>query len=374
MRRVVMLCEYRLQPERVGGADRLFWALQERMLARGWHVKWLFPSESDYSHYAGRRFDIALLPAATFLRAATQYLRGEGRTDLLVSIFASYTTRYTVEWKRAGVRRYIAIDQMSRPAAASSASKRLRLAMKGLALYPFVSRIVAVSGFVRNSILWELGPHWARKVRVIPNGVDANVFYPRTEEPSDEAHPLHIVAVAHLIPEKGVQVLLQALHQAKERLPNVVVSIAGDGYYAPNLRAMTSRLGLEGQVRFLGNISNQEILLRDADIAVVPSLWQEAFGFTVAEAMASAAPVIASRIGGVPELVDPGRGGQQAGRLVPPGDSGALAEALVELAKSAHLRRQLGQAGLHRVHARYSLEGMARGYYACMEGMVLGTS
>ncbi|MGA7731710.1 MAG: glycosyltransferase family 4 protein [Chloroflexia bacterium] len=370
MTHVVMLCDYRLQPDRVGGADRFFWALQYRMLAAGWQATWLFPKESDYPHYAHHCFDIVLLPKSTFLEGATDYLRERRGVDMLVSVFTSYATRFPIEWKRLGVRRYLAVDQMSRPAAKRSLSKRARLALKGVLLYPFVTGIVAVSDFVRGAILRELGPYWSPKIRVIPNAVDTDLFYPSHGEPSGMLRPLHLVVVAHLIPEKGVQVLLQALHQAGDRLPGMKVSIAGDGPFAAELKAITSSLGLQDCVTFLGNIAWQDELLRSADIAVVPSLWQEGFGFTVIEAMASGVPVVASRIGGIPELLNGGSSGEQSGLLVPPGDTPALADALVKLANDPSMRLKLGQVGRSFALERYGLARMADGYFSLIKSML----
>jgi glycosyltransferase involved in cell wall biosynthesis len=368
--RIAMLCDYRLRPDRVGGIDRFYWALQDRMLAEGWNVTWLFPDDSAYPHYKGRRFDIALLPKGELLAEAAPFLRRKNQqTDLLVSIFTPYSTRHTFEWRRVGVRRYLALDHMSRPMSPRGAAARAQLKVKGLVLHPFMNGIVAISNYVRDAILHELGWHWSSKVNVIPNGVDTKVFYPSVEPAAASTAAPHVVVVAHLIPEKGVQVLLQALKHGGDRLSGVRVSVAGDGYYRDELQQLTANLDLQDRVHFVGNTACQDSLLRSADIAVVPSLWREAFSLSVIEAMASGVPVVASDIGGIGELLS-ATGPVQAGCLVPPGDVGALAKALDTLVNNPQLRRQWGAAGVRLARAHYSLERMTGDYFSHMRALV----
>lgn len=356
-RRVALLCDYALLPDRIGGMDRFFWALHTALTDAGWQVTWLFPAGADAAHYQERGFRLQPLPKDRFLPAASAYLAAQP-VDLLVSHFVPYMTRYSLDWRRTGAGRYIAVDHMSRPQFPRRRGQRARLAAKGLLLAPTIHRVVAVSGSIGAAVARELGPHWRRKTAIIANGVDTTLFVARPSEIA--SGPLQLVIVAHLMAEKGIQVALAALAQARDELPPLRLSIAGTGPYAPELQATVVRLGLADQVAFLGSITAQAALLRGADVALVPSLWQEACPFGVIEAMAAGLPVLASATGGVPELLG------DTGILVPPGDVAAFAAGLRRLAGDAALRTRLGRAAQARVAAHYTLPRMVTDHYTLM--------
>lgn len=158
-----------------------------------------------------------------------------------------------------------------------------------------------------------------------------------------------LAIVGRLIPIKGHDVLLRALAEARERLPGLTLEIAGEGPLEPSLRATVARLGLDGAVTFLGRVAPVAPVLERAEVVVVPS-FGEGFGMVALEAMERGRPVIASAVGGLPEIVDAGR----TGILVPPGDVAALARALAELAGDGARAASLGAAGRERARDEFS--------------------
>ena len=354
---IAFLALYPLSPNRIGGMDRFFWRLDRYARQSGWRITWLFPEGGDHNHYLERGFDIVSLPAEGFLDAATAYLAGRNGLDLLVSVFVEYATRYAVKWRRSGVRRYLALDHMSRRAGRKIKSGRWKEATRSLVTYPFIDGVVAISSFVRQDIVRRLGRRWNANVFTVPNGVDVRVFYPAENGAREPSDFLHIAVISHLIEEKGIQVLFQALRAARDRLPKTRVSIAGVGPYEQTLRRMVAELGVGDTVTFLGNTSRQADLLRTADVSVVPSLWAEAFSFSALESMACGVPVIASRIGGIPEVV-----GNDAAILFAPGAVDELASALLSVTKDPDLRKRMGEAGVRRVNEAYTLDQMLGGY------------
>jgi glycosyltransferase involved in cell wall biosynthesis len=145
---------------------------------------------------------------------------------------------------------------------------------------------------------------------------------------------LIILVVAHLIPEKGVDVAIRALAELPSR---AVLWIAGDGPERQRLADLAHAIGVEARVQFLGLHSDVSQFLRAADCFVCPSLWQEAAGLVILEAMACGLPVIASSVGGIPEFVTPG----ETGYLYSAGDAHGLADHLTALSSDpsrlAHL-------------------------------------
>ena len=160
-----------------------------------------------------------------------------------------------------------------------------------------------------------------------------------------------LAVVGRLIPIKGHDVLLRALALVQDRLPEITLEVAGDGPLERDLRATVSRLGLGERVSFLGRVTRPGPVFERAELVVVPS-FGEGFGMVALEAMERGRPVVASDVGGLPEIVEAGR----TGLLVPSGDAEALAAAIVELAGDPARAAGMGAAGRKRALAEFSQE------------------
>ena len=167
-------------------------------------------------------------------------------------------------------------------------------------------------------------------------------------------HPV-IGIVAHLLPHKGYEYLIQAFGQVKKALPKSHLLIVGDGNssYRSELTSHIERLGLERAITFVGFQRMVLEYISAFDVFVLPSLY-EAFGIALLEAMAMEKPIVASRVGGIPEIVLDGI----SGILVPPRDSDALASALLRLLQDEKVRREMGRAGRQRVETHFTRDGM----------------
>jgi glycosyltransferase involved in cell wall biosynthesis len=220
-------------------------------------------------------------------------------------------------------------------------------------------RIIAVSEHTADvSVRVEGLPR--HKLVVIPNGVDLQRFAPR-DLPAAKgrwglAEDAFVVAsVGRLSQEKGHAYLLQALAAARTAIPSIVCLIAGDGPLRHSLQSQVRTLGLENVCRFLGDVPDIEAIFAAADVTVLSSLF-EGMPNAVLEAMAMGCPVIASAVGGAVELVRPG----ETGSLVPPGDPGALAVALVELAGSGERRGRMRARSREIATAHHGVDRMIR--------------
>jgi glycosyltransferase involved in cell wall biosynthesis len=158
-------------------------------------------------------------------------------------------------------------------------------------------------------------------MRVVGNPVDTEAFHP--PDGAREEGPPRLLTVAWLDPKKGHRFLLDALPLLGR--DDVTLDLVGGGELRPELEAQAARLGLTGRVRFLGPLAKEGVaeLMRRADLLVLPSL-HENLPVVLAEAMASGLPAVATRVGGVADLLDH----EGAGTLVSPGDPEALAEAI----------------------------------------------
>jgi glycosyltransferase involved in cell wall biosynthesis len=155
-----------------------------------------------------------------------------------------------------------------------------------------------------------------------------------------------------LIPRKSFDTLLQAAALLKAR-DGLRFAIFGDGPERTRLLALSRQLGIADMVQFAGWQEDIVPSLLGLDVFVLPSS-SEAFGLVIAEAMACALPVVATKVGGIPEIVRHG----ETGLLVPPKDPAALAEAIWTLANSLSLRVALGRAGRRRAVRHFSADRM----------------
>ena len=158
-----------------------------------------------------------------------------------------------------------------------------------------------------------------------------------------------LAIVGRLIPIKGHEVLLEALRRARDDVPELTLEIAGDGPLDAQLRATATRLGLADRVTFLGRVAPPGPVYERAEIVVVSS-FGEGFGMAALEAMERGRAVIASDVGGLPEIVAQ----EETGLVVPPGDPAALASAIVELARDPARTAALGAAGRERARSAFS--------------------
>jgi glycosyltransferase involved in cell wall biosynthesis len=225
---------------------------------------------------------------------------------------------------------------------------RLARRLERRASAPFIDAEVAVSGFMREAV--ENAPH-ARRVEQIGNGIDLSLY---SADP--RAGDGFVVGCAtRLVPGKGIDTLLEAFSRVVSEVPHARLRLAGDGPERGAIEAHVARLGAESWAELAGVVSDLPEFWSGVDVAVMPSTLPESFGMVALEAMASGRPVVATRSGGVEELVEDG----VTGRLVPVGDVEALSAALAGYASSEELRVSHGEAGRSRAERQYSITDCA---------------
>ncbi|MGH9467965.1 MAG: glycosyltransferase [Terriglobales bacterium] len=221
----------------------------------------------------------------------------------------------------------------------------------------FVDAYIAVSGANARHLVEEVRLP-ARKIRTIRNGIDVERFAPGAARPDPRPalgitrSEVLLVCAARLEPQKGHAVLLEALG----RLPPSVrgglrLACLGEGRLLPALRQQARQLGLDDRVVFAGYTRHMDHWLAAADIFVLPSLY-EGLPLVAMEACAAGCAVVATAVDGTPEVISHGHNGL----LVPPGDAGALAEAILRLARNVVLRSALGEEGRWRARREFSAE------------------
>lgn len=197
-----------------------------------------------------------------------------------------------------------------------------------------------------------------RQLRVIHNGIDLTRFAFTGPAPTGPA-----VLVARLAPEKGIDTLLDAAARIVAVQPDFRLWIAGDGPSRGELERQARTLGLDGVVRFLGTVHDVPGLLAGARLFVLPSL-TEGVSLTLLEAMARGLPVVATAVGGTPEVV----ADAQTGCLVPPRDPQTLARAVQDLWTRPDSCARISVSGRNRVEIAFDVRRMVARYEDLYEG------
>jgi len=189
----------------------------------------------------------------------------------------------------------------------------------------------------------------AHRIDIVPNGIDLTLFPQRNLwRPARR-----ITMVACLRAGKRIDVLIAAAPRILARHPDIEIQIVGDGPCREKLVALARSTGVSPHVQFMGHRDDVPAILTTSDLFVLPSA-SEASPNVVLEAMAAGLPVVASRVGGIPEIVDDG----VTGHLVPPSDPDALAAAILDVLDHPNRGAAFGQAGRRRIAREYSFDRM----------------
>jgi len=167
-------------------------------------------------------------------------------------------------------------------------------------------------------------------------------------------HTKIVLYIGRLSPEKGVEIALRAFPKVLQRVPEAKLVIAGSGPILETLRRRAEELSISDRVDFAGWVEKPETTYSGADVVIIPSICQDAFPWAALEAMSRGRPVIAGEVGGLPEIIEPGRNGY----LFPLGDSAALADRIValltdEIALEAFSKKAFEKANTYREDNHY---------------------
>ena len=208
--------------------------------------------------------------------------------------------------------------------------------------------VACISHFARSqAMVFSPQEHWG-KLHVVHCGVNPEQFVPARHE----GRGSRLLFVGRLAAVKGLPVLLEAVAKLAKERPDVSLVVAGDGPDRAKLEAQAQRLGVAPRVEFRGYQSQAQVreLLRRTDVFVMAS-FAEGVPVVLMEAMAAGVPVVATRIAGVPELVEDG----VSGHLVPPGEPGAVAEKVAALLDDPEARNRFGAAGRAKVEREFNV-------------------
>ena len=359
-----------LAPVKIGGIEKFLRLFVLRMDAAGWDTVLCFDGAVGADFRASVEF-----PFCTIERVANQGDLGFAASGELWRvlrrhrpqrfIYAFNGIMRTFPWlaRLSGCREISFYDHSSRSPEFVARPLSLPKRIVGRVLTAPLTLIVSVSEFTRATGT-ALGVSSAANV-VLTNGVE-------TREPAlDRGRALRerlgippeatvFTQLCWMVPVKGVPTLLGAAAKTIAVVPHAYFLLVGDGPDLPMYREQSVASGVNNRVIFTGVVSNPTAqgIFEASDVYCQPSMWQEACPLAVLEAMSFQLPVVASRIGGLPELVRDGL----TGFLFAPGDADAMADRLIELARDPALRRSMGEAGYEDIVSEHRIEDTVERY------------
>jgi len=351
-----VLSVFGLRPSRIGGTETYARELSIQLDRYGWRSALCFeePPPAPVRQYLDLP-NVTLEVMRNVCRQAWEPVSGlarllrRHRPAVLHLHYASFLSLYPWLARLHGVKKVFFTDHASRPEGhVISRAPAWKRAVTRLINQPLTS-VISISDYNRRCLV-EAGLLPENRVVRIYNAVDlarrAESFERGAEFRRRHAVPNGrnvVLQVSWIIPEKGIADLLDAARIVLGREPNVHFVLAGEGRFRTEYMRRAKDLGIDSHVSWTGLVTDpfSEGIYAAADVVCQVSRWEEGFGWTIAEAMAYGKPVVATRVGAIPEIVRDG----VTGFLVNRGDSSALADTLIKLIRDPQLRAQLGAAG-----------------------------
>ena len=347
-------------PNKIGGVERFSEELARQLNVRGWDLTLWFEDEPPALVreflLAPGNVKVDIFPGQSQIGAANvkRFLRmlSQERPTLVCYSLGGVVQLWPFLGRLMGAKGSVYYDQDSR----HEGSENYRVSGKVRWLMKPLSRSVCATHFVKRCSDRE-GVVPASKSMVIFSGTDTTCPQGRGEDFRQHfGIPLNhtlVMQVSWLVPDKGIDVALRAAAIAIAQQPSLHFVFCGEGSHRAEYDRLAKELGIENQVTWTGQV--QDLIgggaFQAADILIQCSQWQEAFGFSVAEGMAAGLPIIASRIGGLPELVRVG----ENGFLFEPTSSSELAQHILHLQADPDLRKRMGEQSRKIVAEHFDL-------------------
>lgn len=302
-KKIAIICNYKLLPERVGGMDYFFWAFDKKCKENNVEIQWFFPNTSNHGDYSILNIispdaDIAL---ETFVLQTIQ-----GQYDVVFTHFVELCTSFYCQLKKKTEAKIIAVDHNPRPLGGYPLKKRLKKRLKGWLFSRCIDQFIGVSKYTTNEILRDFGSHLKTKTSVVYNGIIINDIKPNLKR--NITHPKFLV-VSHLRASKGIQDLIEAVNLLSDAIKEKLkIDIYGEGPYESELRKKVSLFKLETVFNFKGSVSNLNELYCLYDYMLQPT-HMECFSLSILESLAANVPVITTPVGGNLEVVTHGVNG-----------------------------------------------------------------
>lgn len=303
-KRIAVVCDYKITPNRVGGMDRFFVAYDRKLKQSGCEVHWYFSSVENFDFYNQlMMFDAKNNGVESFF--INTIVQNKLVYDVLVTHFVSLCTPFFQNAKKNGIHKIIATDHNARPLEGVPLKKGIKNKIKGLLYSKYIDVFVGVSHYTKYHILNDYGKYLESKTKVIYNGIDVEVF----NFSEIKTSPIKFVVVSHLTENKGIQDLITAIDALPEEIKNAVkVDVYGEGPFEQELKQRITHNNLALNFNFKGSVSNINEILCQYNYLLQPT-YMECFSLSILESLAANVPVITTNVGGNEEVIEHGVNG-----------------------------------------------------------------
>ena len=301
MKKIAVICNYELLPERVGGMDRFFWLFNKQCQQLNYQINWFFPNISNHGFYSEMNIicpDKNQTLEHKFLEfSATQ----TEKYEVVITHFLELCTSFTKKVKQQNPRtKFIAIDHNPRPIDGYPLKKKIEKRIKGFLYASFTDLFVGVSDYTRKNILIDFGNHLNKKTIVVYNGIEFQQY--KIRENRATIHPNFLVA-CHLRESKGIQDLIEAVNLLPITIKNqITIDIYGKGDYKSHLDFLISKYNLKDNFCFKGSVNNLYDIYFQYDYLLQPT-HMECFSLSILESLSANVPVISTSVGGNEEVI-----------------------------------------------------------------------
>lgn len=355
-----------VKPSRVGGTEMFARELSSQLAHEGWNSVICFLAEPpeevrSFLNAPNTTLEVFDNSASLSWQSTRRLARilNRHRPDILHLHFTGFLGTYPWLARLKSVKKVMFTDHSSRPTGYSPQPATLLKRLAARVINWPMTKVICVSQYgYRCMTALEMLPK--ARYELVYNGVDLSRVIPDEDRArrfrlkySIPEGRLIVVQVSWMIPEKGIADLLEAARLVVDHNNNVQFVLVGEGSSRDSFMKQARNLNLDGYVTWTGQVQDpfNEGVYDAADIVCQVSRWEEVFGWMIAEAMAYGKPVIATRVGGIPELVEDG----ESGFLVERGDTAAVAEKILILADDSQLRYRMGTAGLRIAASKFEL-------------------
>lgn len=354
-KKIAILCNYELLPERVGGMDYFFWQFDKKCAANNIQVDWFFPNQSDHGEYAILTiFDSGNQSIENYFLNFCRINKTE--YSHIITHFVELCTPFFKKIKQLSKAKIIAIDHNPRPINGYTLKKIIEKRVKGILFSRYIDQFIGVSNYTVDAIIKDFGFSVKSKTKIIYNGVLIHDIKASTGRKSSK--PTFLVA-SHLRESKGIQDLIVAVSKLPAGiLSEIQITVYGDGPYKDVLLASALVHHVDSNFKFMGSQPNLNAIYCEYDYMLQPS-HMECFSLSILESLAANVPVITTNVGGNEEVVVNGKNGY----IFKAKDCDALASVLEEVysgVKSINLNTRI------MIENNFSLEQMVNQHFALL--------
>ena len=300
--KILVVCDYKINPNRIGGMDRFFKFFDAQVKKEGHQISWIFSDVITHDFY--KSLTVVSAENNGVMQCVEGFLsNSSSKIDVLITHFVTQYSPHFKKFKTVyNIDKIFCVDHNPRPLEGFPLKKRIKKRIKGFLYHNYIDKIIGVSEYTSNHSIQDFGTITAKNTQTIYNGIDTSIFKNKKSLHKKE-EKYNFIVVSHLRQSKGIQDLLETLNQLSiEEINKIKVDIYGMGPYEETLKKLSKDYNLENTVTFKGSSPEIHLSLYTYDYMLQPT-YMECFSLSILESLLSNVPVVTTRVGGNAEVI-----------------------------------------------------------------------